>query len=123
MIKGYHQSIIRNSEQHFEAATIAAAAALRVLPHFERHRPGDERPRKAIEALQGWIVGKEVLGMAQVRQLSLEAHAAARACSVQSARFAARSAGQAIATWHVPTHWTGATNYAAKVDRSSIATE
>jgi hypothetical protein len=119
MANGYHQSISRNSDRHFEVATIAAAEALRVLPYFEQHRPSDERPRRAIEALQRWIKGEEALGMADVRRLSLNAHAAARACSVDTAVFAARSAGQAIATWHVPTHWTGATSYAAKVDASA----
>ncbi len=42
--------------------------------------------------------------MAEVRTLSLGSHAAAREAKTDAARFAARAAGQAIATWHVPTH-------------------
>ena len=51
---------------------------------------------------------------AEVRKLSLNSHAAARAAKTDAARFAARAAGQAVATWHVPTHAMGAPIYARK---------
>ncbi|NTV22514.1 MAG: hypothetical protein HGB03_03040 [Candidatus Yonathbacteria bacterium] len=92
----------------------AAQEAERVLPLFEREHPGDSRPRKAIEALRSWAEGKRALNMKEVRTLSLDAHAAAREATSDAARHAARAAGQAIATWHVPTHALGAFSYAAK---------
>jgi len=52
--------------------------------------------------------------MHTVRKLSLSAHAAARAAKTEAAGFAARAAGHAVATWHVPTHALGAPLYAEK---------
>ena len=52
--------------------------------------------------------------MREVRKLSLDAHAAARKAKSNAARFAARAAGQAVATWHVPTHAMAVPIYAAK---------
>ena len=112
--RGYHQSIRRNSDEHLGVATLALTEADRVLHLFENHRPKDDRPRRAIEALRDWIGGEKNLMMAIVRELSLGAHAAARSCSDEPAKLAARAAGQAIATWHVPTHWTAARQYAGK---------
>jgi len=67
-----------------------------------------------IEAIRAWAKGQRKLGMAEVRKLSLDAHAAAREAGTDAATFAARAAGQAVATWHVPTHAAGAPAYAAK---------
>jgi len=53
--------------------------------------------------------------MADVRRDSLAAHAAAREAEENSAaRFAARAAGQAVATAHVPSHAIGAAWYGVK---------
>jgi hypothetical protein len=82
----------------------AAQEAARVLPIFERARPGDERPRRAIAAIKAWAQKKRQLGMAEVRKLALDSHAAARATKNEPARHAARAAGHAVATWHAPTH-------------------
>jgi hypothetical protein len=60
--------------------------------------------------------------MHATRRLSLDAHAAARAAKSESARFAARAAGHAVATWHVPTHALGAPLYAGKA-RAAAAEE
>ena len=51
-----------------------------------------------------------------IRGASLAAHAAARAVRKEdnAARFAARAAGQAVATAHVPTHAFGPVFYAYK---------
>ena len=88
--------------------------ATRVLPLFEREHPDDPRPRQAIEAIRAWAHGKRSLGMAEVRKLSMGSHAAAREAKSDAARFAARAAGHAIATWHVPTHAMGVPMYACK---------
>jgi hypothetical protein len=37
------------------AARIAVACAEHVLPRFEKRRPNDKRPRKAIEAARAWL--------------------------------------------------------------------
>lgn len=111
---GDHQAIARNSERHREVALAAAVEAERVLPLFEEHRANDPRPSLAIAAIRQWAKGERKLGMAEVRKLSLDAHAAARACEDDAAKLAARAAGHAVATWHVPTHWAGAQSYAAK---------
>jgi hypothetical protein len=108
------ETIARESDRHRAVAAQAAEAAANVLPLFEAHRPGDARPGLAIAALRGWIAGERALGMAEVRRLSLDAHAAARDCADDAARHAARAAGQAIATWHVPAHGAAACAYAAK---------
>ena len=104
----------RGARYHRRFALLAVVQARRVLPLFEREHPRDPRPRAAIAAIQAWAEGKRELGMAEVRKLSLAAHAAARAARTDAARFAARAAGHAVATWHVPTHAMGVPIYAAK---------
>jgi len=53
--------------------------------------------------------------MAAIRKASLDSHAAARGALEDSAAcYAARSAGQAVAAAHVPTHSVGAAVYAIK---------
>ena len=84
----------------------------RVMPYFEEKYPKDHRPRNAIEALQTWI-NTGVFKMAEIRKASLGSHAAAREVGEDNAaRSAARAAGQAVATAHVPSHSIGAANYA-----------
>lgn len=99
---------------HRALALWAADCAERVLPLFETRFPKDERPRRAIEDLREFArTGR--FSMAAVRKASLGAHAAAREAEEGSpARFAARAAGQAVATAHVPTHAPGAALYASK---------
>jgi hypothetical protein len=95
-------------------ATRAADCAERVLPLFEKACPKDDRPRKAIEACRRWV-RTGVFKMAEIRGASLAAHAAARdAKENQVACFAARAAGQAVATAHVPQHAFGGAYYALK---------
>ena len=84
----------------------------RVLPFFEERYPKDHRPRNALKVLQGWI-NTGVFKMAVIRGASLASHAAAREVGEDNAaRSAARAAGQAVATAHVPTHSMGAAIYA-----------
>ena len=92
----------------------AADCAEHVLPFFEEKFPDDDRPRKAIEACRSWAV-TGVFNMAVIRKASLDSHAAAREAEKDSAAcYAARAAGQAVATAHVPTHCMGAAVYAIK---------
>ncbi len=95
-------------------ATWAADCAERVLSLFEERFPGDRRPRTAIEVCRAWVRTGD-FSMAEIRGASLGAHAAAREVKEQdAARFATRSAGQAVATAHVPQHAYGAASYALK---------
>jgi hypothetical protein len=95
-------------------ATFAADCAQRVLLFFEKAYPKDDRPRKAIEACRMWV-RTGVFKMSDIREASLAAHAAAREAKENDAAcFAARAAGQAAATAHVPQHAFGAVCYALK---------
>jgi hypothetical protein len=94
-------------------ATWAADCAERVLPLFEKACPGDDRPRKAIEQCREWV-RTGVFSMAVIRHASLSAHAAARDVTEESARYAARAAGQAVGTPHVAQHAFGGAYYALK---------
>jgi immunity protein 5 of polymorphic toxin system len=95
-------------------ATWAADCVERVLPLFEKAYPNDDRPRKALEACRTWV-RTGVFKMAEIRGASLAAHAAARAAKENAAAcFAARAAGQAVATAHVPQHAFGGAYYALK---------
>ena len=90
----------------------AIDCAERVMPYFEEKYPQDHRPRHALETLQTWI-DTGVFQMAVIRKASLYAHAAAREVGEDSpARSAARAAGQAVATAHVPRHAYGPAIYA-----------
>ncbi len=96
---------------HKTLAVWAIDCVERVLPYFEEKYSEDKRPRKAIEALRKWI-RTGIFRMADIRKASLDAHAAAREVGEDdAARAAARAAGQAVATVHVPTHSVGAANY------------
>ena len=104
----------RDSYYHKLFGLKAAKDAEMVLPIFEKESPNDNRPRLAIEAIKAWAEDKRKLGMKEVRKLSLDSHAAAREAKTDAATFAARAAGHAVATWHVPTHALGAPMYAQK---------
>jgi hypothetical protein len=97
---------------HKALAVWAIDCVERVLPFFEEKYPEDKRPLKAIGTLREWI-STGAFKMAVIRKASLDAHAAAREVGDDNAaRSAARAAGQAVATAHVPTHAIGAANYA-----------
>jgi hypothetical protein len=90
----------------------AVDCAERVLPYFEKVKPEDNRPRKAVETLRAWINTGE-FKMTTIRKASLDAHAAAREVGEDNpARSAARACGQAVATAHVPRHSYGSAIYA-----------
>jgi hypothetical protein len=104
----------RDSYYHRLSGYKAALEAERVLKFFESERPGDTRPREAIAAIREWSEGRRDLGMKEVRSLSLGAHAAAKDAKSAAAKFAAHAAGQAVGSWHVPTHALGAFGYAGR---------
>jgi hypothetical protein len=114
-------SITRKDEKMFELvsktdhktlALWAIDCAEQVMPYFEEKYPQDHRPRQAIETLKTWIA-TGVFKMAVIRKASLDSHAAARDVGEDNpARSAARAAGQAVATAHVPRHAYGPAIYA-----------
>lgn len=82
-----------------------------ILPIFEKHCPGDDRPRSAIHAARDWFEGKKKLP--EVKYIILnECHAAARELNDNpTAQAAARACGQAAACFHTPTHSLGLAFY------------
>ncbi len=103
-----------NKQDQRSLANCAADCAERVLPFFEKAYPKDDRPRKAIETCRIWI-RTGMFKMSDIRGTSLAAHAAAREAKENNAAcFAARAAGQAVATAHVSQHAFGAAYYALK---------
>ena len=103
--------LVQNTDQK-TLAVWAVACVERVLPFFKEPYPKDSRPRQALTTLQEWIETGEFL-MSIIRGASLATHAAAREVEVNSpAQSAARAAGQAVATAHVPTHALAAALYA-----------
>ena len=94
----------------------AADCAEHVLHMFESVRPGDARPRRAIELARAWVRGE--VTMSQARTAAGHAQAAARELS-GAARHAAFAAGQAAAVAHVAAHELGAAAYAIKAVRAA----
>ncbi|MEP7215981.1 MAG: putative immunity protein [Anaerolineaceae bacterium] len=88
----------------------AADCAERVLPYFEEKHPGDDRPRKAIEAARAWARGEITCG--EARAAAVAAHSAAREAGSGAACAVARAAGHAAATAHMPGHARHAAAYA-----------
>lgn len=102
---------------HRTLATWALDCAERVLPFFESRYPRDGRPRVAIETGRAWVK-TGVFRMAVIRKAALDSHSAARDVKDDDvARSAARAAGQAVASAHVPTHALAAAVYAATAVR------
>lgn len=109
-----------HNTDHRTLAVWAIECTERVLPYFEDRYPVDHRPREAIETLQAWL-DTGVFKMAVIRKASLSAHAAAREVGEDNAaRSAARAAGQAVATAHVPTHSIGAALYALQAIHRNV---
>ena len=96
---------------HHLLAVWAADCAEHVLGLFERARPDDERPRRAIELGRAWARG-------EVRMMEARAaggHAMAAARDLRGApRHAAYAAGQAAVVVHVAAHELGAAAYAIR---------
>jgi hypothetical protein len=101
---------LRDDDHHL-LAVWAADCALHVLHHFEQARPGDDRPRRAIDLGRAWARGETTWWDA--RSAAGHANAAARDLS-GAARHAAYAAGQAAAVGHVAAHELGAAAYAIR---------
>ena len=106
-------------DDHRLLAMWAADCAEHVLHHFERARPTDDRPCRAIELGRAWARGE--IPWAEARTAAGHANAAARDLS-GPARHAAYAAGQAAAVGHVAAHELGAAAYAIRAARAA-ATE
>jgi len=103
---------------HHLLALWAATCAEHVLELFETARPGDPRPRQAIEHVRAWVRGE--VPMMQARAAGGHAMGAARDLR-GAARHAAYAAGQAGAVAHVAAHDLGAAAYAIKAAQAAAA--
>jgi hypothetical protein len=85
----------------------------KILPIFERHCPGDARPRNAVNAAREYLDGKVKFPV--VKNIILGGcHAAARELDANPiAQAAARAVGQGSAVVHTLTHSLGLYFYAA----------
>jgi hypothetical protein len=81
-------------ELDWEPRLFAAACAEHVLPIFEKERPNDDRPRRAIKAARAYARG----------EIDAAARAAARAAAWDAARAAARAAAW-DAAWDAERTW------------------
>jgi hypothetical protein len=104
-------------EHHRLLADWALLCAEHVLHLFEDHQPGDSRPRDAIDVGQAWIRGEVRMGDA--RRAAFQANAAARGMP-DPAKFAALSAGQAVAVAHVAAHDLGAAAYTIRAASACV---
>ena len=98
-------------EHHRQLADWALLCAEHVLHLFEDQQPGDSRPRDAIDVGRAWIRGEVRMG--EARRSAFQANAAARGVP-DAAKFAALSAGQAVAVAHVAAPDLGAAAYAIR---------
>jgi hypothetical protein len=103
-------------EDHHLLALWGADCAEHVLHHFEHARPGDDRPRRAIELGRAWARGE--VTMMEARTAAGHANGAARDLR-GAARLAAYAAGQAAAVAHVAAHELGAAAYAIRAAQAA----
>ncbi|HEY3438265.1 MAG TPA: hypothetical protein VGK35_11325 [Actinotalea sp.] len=100
------------TDQHHQLlAQWAVVCAEHVLPLFERAQPDDPRPREALGVAHAWI--RREVPMTVAHNTAFIANAAARGLP-GAAKFAALSAGQAVAVAHVAAHALGAAAYAIR---------
>jgi hypothetical protein len=105
-------------DTHRLLAIWAADCAQHVLHHFEKARPNDDRPRRAIDQGRAWARGE--ITWWEARAAGGHANAAARDLS-GAARHAAYAAGQAAAVGHVAAHELGAAAYAIRAAQAAAA--
>lgn len=105
-------------EHHRLLAEWALSCTEHVLHLFEQERPDDTRPRDAMAVGRAWIRGE--VPMKDAHQAAFTANAAARGLP-EPAKFAALSAGQAVAVAHVAAHDLGAAAYAIRAVMASAA--
>lgn len=78
-----------------EVARYAAEGAERALVIFEEERPGDRRPRAAIDAARAFANGSDRTNVQRVT--ASDAHGAAKEATTEAAQHAAKAAGAAAA--------------------------
>ena len=98
-------------DDHRLLADWALRCAEHVLHLFEDEHPDDTRPRDALAIGHAWIRGE--VPMKTAHAAAFQANAAARGLP-DPAKFAALSAGQAVAVAHVAAHDLGAAAYAIR---------
>ena len=103
---------------HRLLAIWAADCAEHALHHFERARPADDRPRRAIDLGRAWA--RSEITWAEARTAAGHANAAARDLR-GAARHAAYAAAQAAAVGHVAAHELGAAAYAIRAAQAAAA--
>jgi hypothetical protein len=103
-------------EDHHRLALWAARCAEHVLGLFEATRPGDDRPRRAIELARAWARGE--VRMTEARAAAGHANRAARDLH-GAPRHAAYAAAQAAAVAHVAAHELGAAAYAIRAAQAA----
>jgi len=105
-----------SDDNHRLLATWAAICAEHVLHFFEEARPGDNRPRHAIEQSHAWVRGE--ITVRQAREAAYDANAAAKGLP-GPAKYAAYAAGQAVVVAHVAAHELGAAAYAIRAAQAA----
>jgi len=88
-------------------------AETKILPIFEKHCPGDERPRNAVAAAHDYLDGKVKFPVVKDIILNQCHQAAHELDSNPTAQAAARAVGQGSAVVHTLTHSLGLLFYAA----------
>lgn len=104
-------------DDHHRLAMWAADCAEHVLAHFERVRPKNRCPRRAIELARAWARGE--VTMTEARTAAGHANVAARDLS-GAPRYAAYAAAQAAAVADVAAHELGAAAYGIKAERAAV---
>ena len=107
---------ILTDDDHRMLAEWAVTCAEHVLPLYDREAAQDERPRLAMDIARSWIRGEATMKTAH--QAAFAANAAGRGLT-DAARFAALSAGQAVAVAHVAAHDLGAAAYAIRAAQAA----
>ncbi|WP_431279630.1 putative immunity protein [Leifsonia poae] len=103
-------------EDHRLLAEWSVACAEHVLHLFEAEAPDDPRPRHALDIARAWIRGE--VPMTVAHDTAFTANAAGRDLT-PPAKFAALSAGQAVAVAHVAAHDLGAAAYAIRAAQAA----
>lgn len=104
-------------DDHRLLAAWALGCTEHVLPLFDDDQPADRRPRDALEIGHAWIRGEA--SMREAHQAAFQANAAAKG-RPDPAKFAALSAGQAVAVAHVAAHDLGAAAYAIRAAAAGV---
>ena len=80
--------LVSHMVTHKQAVSWAVECAESVLPIFEAKHPGDDRPRKAIQAAKDWIAGKITATQARAASDAADAAYAAYAAAAADAAYA-----------------------------------